>query len=297
MVARSFLSLLVVIGCLSPVLAEPQAKPPDAAEPPKGEMVGPVLPTSGDKEVDDLLDKLESKGDAIRGLACKLKYNYVTIDPVESATVKTGELLYAKPTGTDVNGMFRIHFDAMFADGVKNNHAESIAFDGQWLVERNDKARTIIRREVVRKGEKINPFELGKGPFPMPFGQKRADMLRHFKISRQKPAANAAPGLIHLHCVPHPHSNLASRYTRVELLIDPKIDLPVKIVSERISDGSRIEATFIDIDTKAAPAAERFVIEEPKDFDKRIEPITDEPAGPNDQLPPPTAPPPPEKGK
>jgi len=294
-VIRILLPALFVLGCTVVASADPPAKAPPPVEPPKGDVVGPVLPTSGDKEIDDLLDRLEAKGDSIRGLACKLHYNYVTIDPIESSTVKTGELLYLKPTGSNVNGLFYIHFDTMIADGVKTNHEEYIAFNGQWLVERNDKAKTIIRREVVGPGQKINPFELGKGPFPMPFGQKRADMLQHFKITRVRPSAKTPSGVIQLHCVPHPHSNMASRYRRVELLIDTKIDLPVKVISERLNDDSRIEATFGDIDTKAAPTPDRFVIQEPKDFDKREEPITDEPAGPNDQPMPP--PPPPAKGK
>lgn len=295
---RLFATAFVVILTASQTLGDPPAKPaaePPKAEPPKAPVAGPVLPTSGDAEVDTLLDKLEAKGDEIKGLSCKLRYNYITVDPVESSQVKTGDLKYLKPTGTNINGMFKIHFTELSADGVKSKHEEQIAFDGNWLIERNDKARTIIRREVVKKGQTINPFELGKGPFPMPFGQKRADMLQHFKIKKVASAAGDPPNTVKLHCEPHPHSNMASRYRQVQMLVDKGNNLPVKMLCERLADDNRIEVSFTDVDTKAAPTPDDFKIEEPKDFDKRLEPITDEPAGPNDNAPPP--PPPAVKGK
>ena len=294
---RLFAAAFVVILSACQTFADPPAKPVAAAEPPKAAVAGPVPATSGDPAVDELLDKLEAKGDEIKGLSCKLRYNYVTIDPVESSQIKTGELKYLKPTGTNINGMFKIHFRELDADGVKSKHEEQIAFDGNWLVERNDKAKTIIRREVVKKGEKVNPFELGKGPFPMPFGQKRADMLQHFKIKKMASGAGDPLNTVKLHCEPHPHSNMASRYRQVQMLIDKGNNLPVKMLCERLADGNRIEVAFTDVDTKAAPALNDFKIEEPKDFDKREEPITDEPAGPNDNAPPPAPPASPAKGK
>lgn len=298
---RILQSAFIVIAISPVILAQPQ-KPapgtePPKVEPPKAAAAGPAPANSGDPAVDELLDKLEAKGDEIKGLSCKLRYNYVTVDPVESSQVKTGDLKYLKPTGANINGMFKIHFRELDADGIKSKHEEQIAFDGNWLIERNDKAKTIIRREVVKKGQTVNPFELGKGPFPMPFGQKRADMLQHFKIKKTVSGAGDPPNTVHLHCEPHPHSNMASRYRQVRMWIDKGNNLPVKMVCERLADDNRIEVTFTEVDTKAAPGAADFKIEEPADFDKRLEPITDEPAGPNDNAPPPPAPPPSAKGK
>ncbi len=278
--------VLVLANALVAQPQKPSAPEPPKAEPPKPVTAGPAPATSGDPAVDELLDKLEAKGDEIKGLTCKLRYNYVTVDPVESSQTKTGDLKYLKPTGAIVNGMFKIHFHELIADGAKSSHEEQIAFNGNWLIERNDKAKTIIRREVVKPGQKINPFELGKGPFPMPFGQKRSDMLQHFKIKKEAPAKDDPSNTVHLHCEPHPHSSMASRYKRVEMFLDKGNNLPVRMVCERLSDDNRIEVSFTDVDTKAAPTADDFRIEEPKDFDKREEPITDEPAGPNDNAPP-----------
>jgi hypothetical protein len=108
--------------------------------------------SSGDPRVDDILDRLGGH-EAIKGLACSLTYRYVTVEPVEDAIVKEGELLYAvaKP-----NPKFYIHIDKMIAEGVIIPRHEYFLFDGRWLTERNDKAKTIIKREIVREGRKVD---------------------------------------------------------------------------------------------------------------------------------------------
>ncbi len=232
-------------------------------------------PSSGDHDVDEVLDRLEIKGEAIQGLACKLTYRYITIEPVEDRQVKTGTLLFKKAAPGAANSMFRIDFDTMILDGVRSHRVETFAFDGQWLTELNQKAKTVIRRQIVRPGKHVDPFRIGKGPFPMPFGQKRDDILKNFKVTQKHLDVGDPPGSIHLHCVPRPKTELARKYSRVEIYVDRKIELPVRIVTERINDGNRIEVDFQDIDTRAAPAGSRFRVAVPKGggFEERVEPL------------------------
>ena len=44
-------------------------------------------------------------------------------------------------------------------------------------------------RQVAEAGQKVNPFEIGRGPFPLPFGQKTADVLKNFDVSTRPPQA------------------------------------------------------------------------------------------------------------
>ena len=164
-----------------PAAARPAAQPaaPAASQP----ATQAARLSSGDPRVDRILDRLEEKGQAIKGLGCKLTYKYVTVEPVEDAQVKEGELLFAVD---EPNSKFLIHFTKMLAEGVAIDRQEYFLFDGEWLIERNDKARTVIKRQIVRPGEKVDPFKLGKGPFPLPFGQKREDILRNFKVTAEK---------------------------------------------------------------------------------------------------------------
>lgn len=228
--------------------------------------------TSGDSETDRILDRLEAKGKAIKGLQCDLSYKYVTGGPVQDKMTKLGGLLF---TRGETNSMFLIEFESRIADGEKFKSVEKYAFDGEWFTEFNEKSRSVTRRQIVRKGERVDPFKLGEGPFPMPFGQKRDEILRAFKVERLKPELEDPPGSIHLHCVPRPNTQLSQKYSRVEIYVDRKIELPIRIVSERKQeiDGGRIEVDFKGINTDAAPAGSRFSVTCPAGFQESLEPL------------------------
>ncbi len=228
--------------------------------------------SSGNPKVDQILDRLESKGQSIKGLACKINHKHVTVEPVEDESNKEGELLFAKG---DPNSKFLVVFKKLRAAGVIRDTGEHFAFDGRWLIERNDKDKRIIKREVAKPGETKDLFEIGKGAFPLPFGQKRADMLSQFKIDLADFTLGDPRNTDHLHCVPLPDTPLAAKYKRIEIFVDRTLELPVRIVTERIEDDSRIEVDFKDVDISAAPAGSRFKIDEPKDYIVSTEPLAD----------------------
>lgn len=272
---------LLVAACVASCLADDRPVTQPAAAATGGPTTRPTTrPTtapaespvrsSGDPKVDEILDRLEAKGQAIKGLGCELTYRFVTVEPVEDSQTKEGELLFSR---SEPNSQFLIHFTKMIADGIVIRRGEYFLFDGVWLTERNDKARTVIRRQIVREGQRVDPFKLGKGPFPLPFGQKRADTLRNFKVTLEPFALGDPKNTYHLHCVPRPNTELASKYSRVELYVDKKIELPVRIVTERLLDGNRIEVDFKKIDTRMAPAQSRFRIEVPDGYTLSEEPL------------------------
>jgi len=232
----------------------------------------PDTPSSGDPKIDAILDRLEEKGRAIKGLACKLTYKFVTVEPVEDAQTKEGDLLYAVD---QPNAKFLIHFDRLVAEGVAAERHEYFFFDGQWLIERNDKARTVIRRQIVRPGEQIDPFKLGKGPFPLPFGQKRDEILKNFKVNLEKYKIGDPINADHLRCVPLPNTELAARYSRVDIFVSRDLELPIRIVTERLTDGNRTEVDFKEINANEAPANSRFRIDTPEGFSVSEEPLPD----------------------
>lgn len=272
--AKSHPIILVLVSILvaSTCVAD-DGKTPAHRKSPASEESPADRPSSGDTETDRILDRLEAKGKAISGLASKLTYKYVTGPPVEDTMTKLGRLLFKRALPGQTNSMFLIEFDKRIADGAQMKRIEKFAFDGEWLTEFNETSRSVTRRQIVRQGERIDPFKLGSGPFPMPFGQKRDEILHEFDVTRQKPELEDLPGTTHLHCVPRPGTQLSQKYSRVEIYIDRKIELPIRIVSESKKDGSRIEVDFKEIDISAAPAGSRFTIKCPDGFQEQFEPL------------------------
>lgn len=272
MIAVVCSAIYALNACGQPSQTVPSDKAKAPQTPTSQPTTRPAVPaqSAGDPVIDKILDRLEEKGRAIQGLECELVYQYITVFPVEDRQVKEGSLLFAR---MEPNPKFFVEFKKITAGGVVSNNPERFVFDGVWLTERNDKAKTIIKRQVVRPGEKVDLFEIGKGPFPLPFGQKRQEILRLFKVTLKPFEPSDPPGSHHLHCIPQANSDLADKYNWVDIFVDKTLDLPVRIVSERVSDENRIQVDFKAIDTHAAPAGSRFQIETPSDFTVTVEPL------------------------
>lgn len=283
-------SALVALACLLARAVPSRAGPPTASQPasapsfPGAATAAASAPaTSGDAAVDSILDRLEVKGRAIQGLTAQIEYNDIRFEPVEDKITKHGELTFRR---LDPNSKFLIVFNETIAGGVKSDRKEHYLFDGEWFTERSERAKTIIKRQIVPKGKRIDPFKIGKGPFPLPFGQRRAEMLDNFRIVRKPAQPDDPPNCDHLHCEPRPFSELAQKYKRVEMYIDRRLELPVRIEVERTADDNMIDVRFSRLNPDAAPAASRFQIDRPPgpDWDVREEPL---PEGAPEPPPPP----------
>jgi len=75
---------------------------------------------------------------------------------------------------------FAIVFDELWIGDVVRKDQEVFVFDGQWLVEKNFKEKNFIKRQVVPPGERFDPLRIGEGPFPLPLGQKKADIQKRY---------------------------------------------------------------------------------------------------------------------
>ena len=91
------------------------------------------------------------------------------------------------------NPRFLIRFDKFIQEGIESREKQWHAFDGQWYIEVREKTETINKRQIVRPGEKLNVFKLGQGPFPLPFGQNKKDILDNFTVKLIRPDSPKDP--------------------------------------------------------------------------------------------------------
>ncbi len=112
---------------------------------------------------------------------------YTTISDLGGAiTRRTGELAFASDpaTASAPRRRFAVSFETLLRGErylTGDRARQTIAFDGRWLWEKIHSEMQINKREVVRQGETVDPFELGDGPFPpLPIGQQKDDILRRY---------------------------------------------------------------------------------------------------------------------
>ncbi|MCE5277464.1 MAG: hypothetical protein ABFD92_14130 [Planctomycetaceae bacterium] len=174
-------------------------------------------------------------------LECDLNYTVLN-RKLGDTEVRTGNVLYQKESG-DKGAMFRVNFRTL-AQGKGPAAKEEVdyAFDGRWFCLARGRTKTINCVEVVAEGEKPQPLKLGKSPFPMPFGQQAADVVKLFDATTRELRTGEPAGTIYLRLMPRADQAKNLSFTRLEMWIDPARNLPVKIVS---LDHARNEVTAL----------------------------------------------------
>lgn len=109
----------------------------------------------------------------------------------------------------------------------------------------NGQDRHQTRRRPARYGHR--PDSIDKAPFPIPFGQKKAEILEHFNVTLAPPAPGDRENTDHLVCIPKPDSKLAKDYSKLEFFVSRSLHLPVKIVMTANPPDRITTAEFPDL--------------------------------------------------
>ena len=141
---------------------------------------------------EELLDGLEESIKSLENFSAIL--NYRKEDPFTSTEIRSGRILFhqAAPTNPEAaadaespaDGPLRKRFAITFeretiGQQMRERHQRYI-FDGAWLVEIDFDNKQFIKRQVVPPGEVFDPLKLGEGPFPLPIGQPKEEVLARF---------------------------------------------------------------------------------------------------------------------
>jgi hypothetical protein len=189
-------------------------------------------PAAQPATVEDLLRRLERGDDDLRSLSAEVTYR--TWDAVlEKQELRVGTVVL-ETTG-DARRL-GIAFDELIVDRRKRKQRKQYVFDEGWLVEIDHERKMFIKQQIVRPGERFDPLALGEGPFPLPIGQAREQVLARFEASlldrTQDPwlapllAGRQTEGLL---LIPKPGAPEARDIARVELFYDLQSLVPVGV--------------------------------------------------------------------
>lgn len=242
----TFVTTLVASSLLALAASTQPSSKPTTSSRPTTSAGRPATPlTSGDPKVDRVLERLEARGNKVHALACNLVANFLDV-VAEDEQSKVGRLWFRRDKP---NPKFKVIYDKSVYDGVETDDKHEYYFDGHWLVEAHHKSKTGNERELVAKGEKVDPFRIGKGPFPLPFGQKKDEILEHFTVSRIRRSPKDAPKTDHLKLIPRQNSDMARQYAEIHFYV-AKSDLPTRIVAHQRRPGSNEVDEIVTVDFK-----------------------------------------------
>lgn len=234
---------------------------------------------SSTQRVDEVLTALEQRGDGLHDIRCKVLF--IEKDRVNlTERRKFGELLFLI---TEPNPHFLIYFERSEMDGIAYKQ-EWYLFEGRWLYQAVERLKQVVKQEVVAPGEKFNPFDLERAPFPPPFGQKKEQILANFNVTLEPPADGDPPKTDHLVCIPKPDSRMYGVYDKLEFFVLKDVHLPGRVVVTR-NDG--LETSWADFPDLSAKSINTGVtkkdFEPPKawrDYEVVVEPLPEQKPAP-----------------
>lgn len=247
---------------------EPSAK--TAADSPAATRKPPV----DDEVVDQILSRLENR--QIEDL--KAKVIWESGDAVNPAGTlkKMGEIWYRqdKPVA-----QFKVRFTRKIVSKRAIDLREEHLFNGETYTELNEETKSVISRVIRDAEDKRDPYRVGEGAFPLPFGQRKDDILREFEVTRLLPTDKDPKNTDHLKLVPRKSTVSSQRYKAVEFWISRSdaepAGMPVKVrtieKSPAADEQSYIDVLFENIQINSGIGAGLFQIETPDGFQETYE--------------------------
>jgi hypothetical protein len=225
------------------------AIPPAPAAP----VAGPVAPVTAAPEVKTLLVMLHDRKDTLKDFTAKMDYNVT--DPRGGSTGKTGTVAYLMDAAK--GPIFSADFIKTTVNGKPNKlYHEQLIFDGKDLTDKDygldDKGRNYWRKTLLPPGAKPGDAVTLNGALPLPIGLDVNDVLHTFDVTLQP---SKDPNLAVLRLVPHDPKKF--EYKQMDVSVDRKQELPVKLEQtakgdEETADVTTIELTGIEINTGKA---------------------------------------------
>ena len=187
-----------------------------------------------DPAIDALLDELESAGEDLRDFQARMSYEKA--DALTGAELRYGRVVYRR--GTEGGSTLGLWFDEYVdASGRMDKVDELYVFTEGWLVEVDAARKQFIKRQIVPPGKTFDPLKLGEGPFPLPVGQRKAEVLARFLVSEAPPPSSRLlsglekEDLRTLRLVPLPGTRESRDFESVDLYYDRATLLPVGVVA------------------------------------------------------------------
>ncbi|MHC4446663.1 MAG: LolA family protein [Planctomycetota bacterium] len=216
------------------------AAPPPADPPPPETQPADAPEASVELTAEDLLLLLERSADDLRDFKAQLTY-YKWDELLQQKQIRTGELIYqVRPDGSK---RFAILFDRLYVGSRARDHRKHYIFDGSWLVEVDHENKQFIKRQIVPPGRRFDPLKLGEGPFPLPIGQPRDEVLKLFEaglaeVPADEPLSKLS-GVYGLVLTPKPGTPEAKDLARAELFYDREMLLPRGINVVETNDDTK----------------------------------------------------------
>ncbi len=204
---------------------------------------------------DELLDRIEQETADLGTLTARIRYeNEKAL--IGDTQVRKGTL-HSRLDPETGRRQFAVHFDEKQIGVTVESIDVDYIFDGRYLVERLNDERQFNKREIACPDDpEYDPLSID-GPFPLPIGQSRADIVRRFHVEQiENTETGRLAGHYHLRLTPR-SSGEDEELEQVDLWYDPETWMPSRVVVLERS-GDLNTADVVNYDPQATVEPEVF---------------------------------------
>ncbi len=156
----------------------------------------PTAPPAEIRTADDLLAALQFADQGLQTLRADVVFDKLN-DALGDRQIRTGKLWFQTDAAADASKpprrRFAVHFTSLQLDDKLTSQDQHLVFDGEWFIEKNASQKQFKKRQIVPAGQTIDPLKIGEGPFPIPIGQKRSEILRRYSAELLPATADITP--------------------------------------------------------------------------------------------------------
>jgi outer membrane lipoprotein-sorting protein len=242
----SLLAATVVNAQTAPPLVNPTAgAAPAAAQQPR-----PAAAISENSTVDEVLDALDARGRNLREFVADVNLKE-TDEATQADSERVGKVWFQKQAE---DNRMRVVFDQKLQGRFAKPEKLEYLLDKGWLTDRDYGRSVEVKRQVLRPGEKINLLKLGEGPFPLPIGQPKDQVHKEFEATRSPLVDGDPKGTVHVTLKPRKGTRLAEKFNVIEVWVDPRINMPVRIEALDVNETTRRQTDLSNIRVNPQPA-------------------------------------------
>ena len=200
--------------------------------------------------LNEILDALHQVGQDLKSLETAILLTEIDND-TGNPTARPGKVVLARD-GEQVKlraTLTGVIVEQNGEDGFRPEKIEYLLRDGQ-LIDRNYQTRTQVIRKLPVEEQKRDLLKLGEGPFPLPIGQSRAEVLRQFEVREVDPSddqqnemgIDAREGTRRIRLTPKTGSELEDDFKWLEVDVGLADALPAQVIALNAT-GSTVQVT------------------------------------------------------
>jgi len=235
---------------------------------------GPAAPLNADSSLDQILDALEARGQNLKDFSADVSMS--ATDALGSGTSTSSGKVYYQAKG-EGDARMRVDFDTRkIGNKVEKDAKLEYLLDKGWLIEQDYRHKTQVDRQVLKPGQKINLLKLGEGPFPLPIGQPRQEVLKMFEVKKVPPGANDPADTLHVQLNPKPGSQFAKKFKSIDVWVDLKTNFPRRIETVDANQTEIKDTDLTNIQVNQGLTDRQFTLEQtPETWTHRTEEMSE----------------------